>query len=168
VPDDPAAGQATAKIAFTTLGYHETPLRVPFNWVDGYRTLWHGHAPACFEIARADLARPHGVSAPALRSLGLVAPMLDIACEYQAPAFDDEMLVIQSCLLQPSLPIPELVFRYRVVRSADGRMILRGRSRQLITREDGRIIVRLPAAVKDGLDSVWSYLAMRPRWDEPF
>jgi acyl-CoA thioester hydrolase len=156
--------RATAEISFETLGHHDTEFRVPFGFVDGYGTCWHGHAAAFFEIARADLARPFGVGAAALRKEGLVVPMLEMGCEYKNPAFDDEMLVIESTLLRPSLPLPQLSFRYRVTRPVDGKEIFRGHTRQQIARHDGRLIVRIPPPVRDGLAAIWDYLAGRPRW----
>ena len=105
-------------IAYRTFGYQETPVRVQFGLVDRYGTLWHGHVPAFLEIARADLARPFALGASDLLEANLAVPMLELDCQYKAPAVDDDSLVVQSTLLKPALPLPELVFRYRIVRAA--------------------------------------------------
>ena len=153
-------------VAYQTLGYQETHARVRFGQVDRYGTLWHGHVPAFLEIARADLARPFGLGAPDLLKAGLAVPMLELDCQYKSPAFDDEALVVQSTLLRPQIPLPELVFRYRIVRAATKDEIARARTRQLFVRPDGRLIVRVPGAIRQRMEKVWEYLSTQPAWSE--
>jgi acyl-CoA thioester hydrolase len=148
-------------------GYHETRLRVQFGQVDRYSVLWHGHAASFFEIARADMVRDFGLGAPDLSKSNLAVPMVEFSCEYFKPAFDDDALTVQSTLLQPELPVPELVFHYRVVRIRDQQELFRGRTRQLVTRSDGRIRIRVPSPFRERLEEVWAYLAGRPRWPNP-
>ena len=151
-------------LSYATFGYQETPVRVPFGFVDAYGTLWHGHVPSFCEQARADVARPFGLSAPALLQVGLAVPMLELSCRYKAPAFDDELIVVQSTLLKPHLPVPELVFLYRLVREGSAEEIARVRTRQLIVRRDGRVIVRMPREIQERLDRLWAHLATQPAW----
>ncbi len=82
----------------TILGYHETPVRVQFKEVDRYGQLWHGHAASYFEIGRADLVRKFDLSVSALLKEKVMAPLIDLSCEYKIPAFDDELLKIQTTL----------------------------------------------------------------------
>ena len=148
------------------LGYHETPVRVHFGQVDRYGYLWHGHAAAIFEIARADVARPFGLSAHEISGAGFAVPMIELRCQYRRPARDDEALVVQSTLLRPHLPLPELRFMYRLLRPAEGGMteILRGETRQLLLRDGGRLVMRVPAEFRERLERLWTYLESRPRW----
>jgi acyl-CoA thioester hydrolase len=152
--------------AYQTLGYQETPVRVQFGHVDRYGTMWHGHVLAFLEAARADLARPFALGASDLLALDLAVPMLELDCQYKSPAFDDEALVVQCTLLKPELPLPELVFRYRIVRPADHVEIARARTRQLFVRPDGRLIIRVPTDIHTRLDNVWAHLARQPRWSD--
>jgi acyl-CoA thioester hydrolase len=151
-------------VAYQTLGYQETPVRVQFGQVDRYGTLWHGHVAAFLELARADLARPFGLGAPDLLKVDLAVPMLEIDCQYRAPAFDDEALVVQCTLLKPELPLPELVFLYRIVRHSNRDEIARARTRQLFVRPDGRLIVRVPREIRQRMDDVWAHLSQQPAW----
>ena len=153
-------------VAYETLGYHETPLRVQFGCVDRYGTLWHGHVPSFCEMARADLARPFGLGVSDLLKADLTVPMLELTCRYKTPAFDDEALVVQCTLLKPALPLPELLFHYRIVRAATRDEIARVMTRQIFVRLNGRVIVRLPRAVRERLDDVWAHLATQPVWSD--
>ena len=151
-------------MTFQTLGYHETPVRVQFGFVDRYGTLWHGHVPSFCEAARADLARPFDLGAPDLLAADLAVPMLELTCEYKSPAFDDDLLIVQSTLLKPPLPLPELRFQYRIVRPSTNSEIARVATRQLVVRSNGQVIVRLPPPIRERLARVWDYLARRPVW----
>ena len=155
-----------SEVTYTQLGYHETPLRVQFGHIDGYGYLWHGHALSYFEIARADLVRPFSLSAGALVEAGLAVPMLDVSISYKNPAYDDEQLVVQSSLLKPSIALPELRFRYHVLRLDSGEEILRGWTKQLLIHKDGGVLIRLPKPIRDGIDAIWNYLDNRPRWSD--
>ena len=146
------------------LGYHETIARVRFGQVDRYGMLWHGHAPALFEAARADIARRFGLGVPALLELNLTAPMVEIHCEYKQPAFEDEELITQSSLLKPPMRTPFVTFFYRVAKVEGSQEVLRGRTRQLIMQQDGKTFTRLPDAVQERLEALWDYLGGRPRW----
>ena len=146
------------------LGYHETPIRVQFGHVDQYGYLWHGHALSYFEIARADLVRNFELSASALLEEKLAVPMIELSCEYKNPAYDDEKLVIQSTLVKPSDPTPYLDFIYRVVREEGDENILQGKTKQLIMRNDGRLLIRVPSTIQERIEKLWNYLANQKRW----
>jgi acyl-CoA thioester hydrolase len=149
---------------YETLGYHDTPVRVQFGQVDRYGTLWHGHVLTFCEAARADLARPFELGAVDLLKADLAVPMLDLSCQYKAPALDEDALIVQSTLLKPELPFPELRFQYRIVRPGTDSEIARVTTRQLVVRPNGTIIVRLPESIRDRLQRVWEYLSTRPAW----
>src|SRR5262245_12197768 len=115
-------------------------------------------------MARADLARPFGLGASDLLEADLVVPMLELHCAYKAPAYDDERLIVQCTLLKPDLPLPELAFLYRVLRTATREDIARVRTRQLLLRRDGRLVVRVPPAIQQRLEQLWAHLAAQPVW----
>lgn len=148
------------------LGYHSLRMRVPFGWTDAYGYLWHGHALSYFEMSRADLVRRFDLPARRLLEDGLAVPMVDLAIEYMSPAYDDDELEIQNTLLRPELPFPYLLFEYRIVRCADGAEVLRGSTRQLLIRKEGRTLIRIPDGVREALERIWAYLDGCPRWQE--
>ncbi|EPX63069.1 Thioesterase superfamily [Cystobacter fuscus DSM 2262] len=148
------------------LGYHETPGRVRFGEVDRYGYLWHGHALAYFEAARADLARRTRLSVSELLEFNLAVPMVDLWIEYKKPAHEDEELVTQISLLRQPLRTPFIQFAYRIVKLQDGQEVLRGRTRQLVMPQNGTLRTRLPDEIQSRLESVWSYLETCPRWQE--
>jgi len=161
-----APRRALMNVETRRLGYHSLKARVQFGWTDPYGYLWHGHALSYFEMSRADLVREFGLPAQRLLEEGLAVPMVDVAVEYLSPAYGDDELEVQCTLLRPVLPFPYLLFEYRIRRCADGAEVLRGRTRQLLIRKDGRTLIRIPQPVREGLERIWAYLDGCPRWAE--
>ena len=158
---------APSSIDTTRLGYHSVPARVPFGWVDAYGILWHGHALSYFEQARADIVRKFDMPAHRLLNEGLAVPMVDLQVQYVAPARDDDELDVQVTLLRPELFVPYLMFEYRIVRRADSVEVLRGSTRQVVMKSDGRLLIRPPGLVLTCVQNIWRYLETRPRWESP-
>ena len=148
----------------TMLGYHETPVRVQFKEVDRYGQLWHGHAASYFEIGRADIVRKFDLSVSALLKEKVMAPIIELSCEYKSPAFDDEPLMIQTTLLKPEKPLPYLNFHYHIVKNVTNNVLLKGKTKQVIVRSDGKIRFRVPAAIRERLERLWEYLAEQKSW----
>jgi len=151
--------------AYRMLGYYETTVRIRFGEIDRYGYLWHGHAMACFEIFRADIARKFALRTSDLLDTGLTMPMAEASCIYRNPAYEDEELTIQGTLLKPRLSAPFLVFIYRALKNDDDVEVFRGRTRQIFMRDDGRLITRLPETIRERLARLWDHLAECPVWD---
>ena len=156
---------SASSISTTRLGYHSVPARVQFGWVDSYGIMWHGHALSYFEQARADIVRKFDLPAHRLLKEGLAVPMVDLQVQYIAPARDDDELDIQITLLQPALPVPYLMFEYRIFRTSDAVEILRGSTRQIVIKNNGQVLIRVPALVTTCVQNIWRYLETRPRWE---
>jgi acyl-CoA thioester hydrolase len=148
----------------TVLGYHETPVRVQFREVDRYGYLWHGHAASYFEIGRADIVRKFDLSVSALLKEKVMAPIIELSCEYKSPAYDDEQLIVQTTLLKSDQPSPYLNFHYHIVKNATNTILLKGKTKQVIVRSDGQIRFRIPATIQERLEGLWEYLAEQKSW----
>jgi acyl-CoA thioester hydrolase len=128
--------------------------------------LWHGHAPSLFEEARADAVREFGLGVNALLELDLVAPMIEFFCEFKNPARDDDELVVQSSVVRPAMRTPFVVFVYRVVSTRASKDVAQGRTKQLLMKQSGALLTRVPDVVHARLQELWAYLQSRPRWTE--
>jgi acyl-CoA thioester hydrolase len=91
---------------------------------------------------------------------------VDLWIEYKKPAHEEDELITQISLLRQPLRNPFIQFAYRIVKRQDGQEVLRGRTRQLIMPQTGKLVTRLPDEVQRRLESVWSYLETCPRWQE--
>jgi acyl-CoA thioester hydrolase len=152
--------------AFDVLGYFCTDLRVRFGETDRFGYMWHGWVLAYFERARADIARFCRLTPSDLLEFELTVPVVDLDVKYTSVAYDDEELIVQATLLRHRLRLPFLDFHYRIVKKHDAKEVARGRTRQVLIRQNGRLITRVPKEVLSRLATLYAHLESQPRWPD--
>lgn len=122
--------------------------RVRFVETDMMGVVHHANYFAWFEAGRVLYLRRCGIDLNELMQAGILFPITEAACQYKASArFDD---VVQIWTLLQEFSRAKLIFTYDVVRQSDGRLLAQGRTQNVFTNHDGRII-RLPAAYYERL-----------------
>jgi acyl-CoA thioester hydrolase len=131
-------------------GWWELRLRVRFSEVDSYGVVWHGRYLAWFEEARNDLARGYGFTPSVLARSGYQLPVRDVSLTFKSPAgLDDEVLV--GILFHPT-ETALIEFEYRVVDAESGRLMVTGKTRQVVTRVDHELLLTYPRPIREALD----------------
>jgi len=87
-----------------------------------------------------------------LMEAGIVFPITDVGCQYKASAKFDDYISIETTLIE--LSRAKMVFSYRVIREADGKLLAEGRTQNVFTDNQGRII-RLEPQVLEKLDRMY-------------
>ena len=131
-------------------GWWELRLRVRFSEVDSYGVVWHGRYLAWFEEARNDLARGYGFTPSVLAARGYQLPVRDVSMTFKSPAgLDHEVLV--GLRYRPAEKAV-IDFEYRVLEAEAGRLMVTGRTRQVVTRADGELLLTYPRPIREALD----------------
>ncbi|MCR2802565.1 acyl-CoA thioesterase [Paenibacillus soyae] len=77
------------------------PLRVRYQETDQMGVVFHGNYVTWFEIGRTEWIRAAGYDYKSIESNGLLLPVVDLSCQYIAPArYDDTVVIctrIESC-----------------------------------------------------------------------
>jgi acyl-CoA thioester hydrolase len=134
----------------TADGWWELRVRVRFSEVDSYGVVWHGRYLAWFEEARNDLARGYGFTPSVLAAHGYQLPVREVSMIFKSPAgLDDEVLV--GIRFRPS-ETALIEFEYRVVEAGQGRLMVTGRTRQVVTRTDHELLLAYPRVIRQALD----------------
>jgi len=133
-------------------GWWELPLRVRFSEVDSYGVVWHGRYLAWFEEARNDLARAYGFTPSAMAVEGYQLPVRDLSMTFRRPArLEDEVLV---AVRHRPTDKAVLDFDYRVVKADDRELLVTGRTRQVVTRGQGELLLSYPAVIRRALEQL--------------
>jgi acyl-CoA thioester hydrolase len=81
--------------------WHAHPLRVRYQETDQMAVVFHTNYLNWFEIGRTELIRSLGIEYKAIEREGLLLPVIDLDCAFEAPArYDDTVLVftrVASC-----------------------------------------------------------------------
>jgi acyl-CoA thioester hydrolase len=135
---------------------HETSLKVRFFEVDSYRVVWHGHYIAWFEVGRNDFASRFGLDPEQLKEIGLMAPVVDLRCNFKkAAAFGDEIFIhtsLQQC------ETAKLIFHYTVMR--DQEVLAEGSTTHVLTDLKGTMLYQIPPEAQQRLERMFAYLGV--------
>jgi len=136
--------------------YHETSLQVRFYEVDAYGVVWHGHYIGWFEIGRNELTEKFNISPLQLKEKNLLAPVVELSCEYNAPATFGEPLIVQTTMERTE--VAKLIFHYRVLNQEKRKVLATGSTTHVLTDPKGNLLYRVPPEVLERIEAMRVYL----------
>ncbi|MBM4341094.1 MAG: acyl-CoA thioesterase [Deltaproteobacteria bacterium] len=136
--------------------YHETTIQVRFYEVDAYSVVWHGHYVGWFEVGRNELTERFGMSPLQLKERNLLAPVVELNCEYKFPATFGESLLIQTTMERTE--VAKLIFRYRILSQKNGKVLATGSTTHVLTDFNGTLLYRVPPDVLEKIEEMRKYL----------
>ena len=126
--------------------------KVRFVETDMMGVVHHSNYFRWFEMGRVEYLRQAGISLNDLMGQNIVFPITDVSCQYRASARFDDYILIETTMAE--LSKVKMVFTYRVVREANGELLATGRTQNVFTSAEGRII-RLPSPYCDRLQAFY-------------
>jgi acyl-CoA thioester hydrolase len=136
--------------------YHETSLQVRFYEVDAYGMVWHGHYVGWFETGRNDLTQQFQMGPLQLKEMNLLAPVVELNCQFKLPATFGDSLLIQTTMERTE--VAKLIFHYRVLDQKNGRVLTTGSTTHVLTDLKGNLLYRVPQEVLERIDAMRNYL----------
>lgn len=127
-----------------------TRIRVRYGETDQMGVVYHPNYLVWFNDARDAVIASLGLSADGLERGGLRFPVIEASCRYRHSArYGDDILVMATPL---HTPVAKLIFRYEARNARSRRLLAEGTTTSVITDERGRLLLRLPAEIRDALD----------------
>ena len=121
----------------------EIPVR--FSECDLYGVLWHGRYAVYLEETRNAVCAKYGWAVATARGRGYLVPVTRMEISYRSPARLDSRVSVTARLRPPS--VARLVFDYQL-RDREGRLLTDAVTEQVVTREDGELLVSLPDFIR--------------------
>jgi acyl-CoA thioester hydrolase len=121
---------------------HRFELRVRYGDTDQMGFAYYGNYLRWFEIGRAEMLRALGTSYREVEDAGISLPVLEAWCHYREPARYDDLLTIETGVLECGRA--SVRFGYRVMRGATS--LATGFTEHCFMNRDGRP-ARPPAAL---------------------
>jgi len=135
---------------------YETQLKVRFHEVDSYQVVWHGHYVSWFEVGRNEFAARFGLDPEQLKEIGLMAPVVDLACKFKLPARYGDEVVIRTTMQR--CETAKLIFHYTVV--CDKEVLAEGSTTHILTDLKGTMLYQIPAEAKKRLERMFASLGL--------
>lgn len=126
--------------------------KVRFVETDMMGVVHHSNHFRWFEMARVEYLRQAGVLLLDLMAEDIVFPITDVSCQYKASARFDDWLLIRAKMLD--LSRAKMVFAYEIVRESDAALLATGRTQNVFTDGNGKII-RLPQQYYERLNALF-------------
>ena len=143
---NPTASNAEVSTS-TPGGAHRFPFRVRYADTDRMGFAYYAHFLRWFEVGRAELIRSLGMSYREIEEAGVSLPVLAAHCHYLRPGRYDDMLAVETAVLE--LGRASVRFGYRVVRIGENAGLLAwGSTEHCFMNGEGKP-VRAPAAVAE-------------------
>jgi acyl-CoA thioester hydrolase len=136
--------------------YHETSLQVRFYEVDAYGIVWHGHYAGWFEKGRNDLTQQFQMGPLQLKEMNLLAPVVELNCQFKLPATFGDSLIIQTTMERTE--VAKLIFHYRVLDQGNGKILATGFTTHVLTDLKGNLLYRVPPEVLERIEAMRNYL----------
>jgi acyl-CoA thioester hydrolase len=136
--------------------YHETPLQVRFYEMDAYGIVWHGHYIGWFEAGRNELTERFQLGPLQLKAKNLLAPVVELICEYKLPAIFGDWLIIQTTMERTE--VAKLIFNYRVFHQEKNKVLATGSTTHVLTDLTGKLLYRVPPEVLERIEAMRKYL----------
>ncbi len=136
--------------------YHETLLPVRFHEVDSYGVVWHGHYISWFEVGRNDLTERFGMGPFQLKEGFLLAPVVELTCQFKSPARFGNLLLVQTTMERTE--VAKLIFHYRVVHQDRVKVLATGSTTHVLTDPSGTLLYRVPSDVLEKIEAMRRYL----------
>lgn len=126
-----------------------TKCRVNFYDTDLMSVVHHANYIRWFEIGRVEFMRAAGISLIEMMEDGFVFPITEVRCKYLSPSrFDDEIIIE----VKPEvLTKAKMEFSYRILRAADGELLVTGFTQNVFTNKETGKIVRITDKYQDKL-----------------
>ncbi|MGQ0507340.1 MAG: acyl-CoA thioesterase [Myxococcaceae bacterium] len=122
----------------------EAQLRVIYGDTDQMGVVYYANYFRYFELARSELIRQKGGSYREIEASGVLLPVVEAACSYQAFARYDDLLSIFTRI--SSMRRASLTFSYEIRRKGEDRVLCTGKTVHASIGKDGRPC-RMPEAI---------------------
>jgi acyl-CoA thioester hydrolase len=115
---------------------HTTRFWVHYRMTDRMGVVYYGNYLELFELARSTMIRDAGFRYSDMERDGFLLPVVHAQVDYLAPAFYDDLLLIDTWI--PRLDGRRIDFHYEIRRNDQPQPICRGLTRHLVAGPDGR------------------------------
>lgn len=126
----------------------QTTVRVLYGDTDAGGVVYNANFLRYFEIGRTELMREWVCSYSDIEKLGFVLPVTECWARYKAPAFYDDLLIIETTIAEISNL--KCRFSYRIVREEEGlerpKLLVKGYTVHAAVTREGKL-TRLPEEI---------------------
>ncbi|PNT93299.1 acyl-CoA thioesterase [Clostridium thermosuccinogenes] len=112
----------------------ETHFTVRYAETDQMGIVHHSNYPIWFEAGRTDFIRKMGMPYSSIEKEGLMLPLLELKCKFQAPARYEDEVVVKTWIKEATYT--RLTFSYEVIKAGENEILTLGETMHVWTNRD--------------------------------
>jgi len=103
---------------------NQTELRVYYADTDQGRIVYYSNYLNWFEIGRTELLRQYGYNHGDFEKKGVIAPVVEVKCNYKQPAKYNDIVIIKTTIT--NIGNRSIKFDYKIIRKSDNELLAEG------------------------------------------
>ncbi len=119
-----------------------TNINIRFHEVDSLRIVWHGHYLKYFEDGREAFGRKYGIGYMDVYDLGLLTPLVKIACDYKRPIKYGDLVVLETKYIDSEAA--KIQFQFTLFHAETKKVYAIGKSTQVFLNDKNELMLTLP------------------------
>jgi acyl-CoA thioester hydrolase len=123
-----------------------TQVRVRYAETDQMGIVYYGNYAQYFEVGRVELLRSIGITYAYIEQNGVFMPVLNLNCQFHAPAYYDELLNIETKIVEP--PATRIHITYKIY-NAQNKLLTSGSTDLAFINQSTKRPVRCPEFIME-------------------
>jgi len=131
--------------------YNETEQRVYYADTDHGQVVYYANYLKWFEIGRTELLRDYGFNYADYENQNLIAPVVEVKCNYKEPAKYNDIITIKTTIV--NIGNSSIKFDYKIIRKKDNEVLAEGYTVNVFVNIKTRKSTRIPDNLRKSLET---------------
>ena len=115
---------------------------IRFSEVDSMGVVWHGNYVKFLEDGRESFGSKYGLTYLEVASRGFATPIVEMNLSYKRSARYGERLIIETEFVNSEAA--KIIFKYTIYRESDMEVLVKAKTVQVFTDQNGQLILTSP------------------------
>jgi len=121
---------------------NEIEQRVYYADTDHGHVVYYANYLKWFEIGRTELLRDYGFNYVDFEKKGLIAPVVEVKCNYKEPARYNDLIIIKTTIV--NIGNSSIKFNYKIIRKKDNKLLAEGYTVNVFVNINTRKSTKIP------------------------
>jgi acyl-CoA thioester hydrolase len=130
---------------------NEISLRVYYSDTDHGGAVYYGNYLKWFEIGRTELLRKNGFNYADFERQGLIAPVVEVKCNYKKPTRYNDVIIIKTSI--GNIGNSSIKFNYKIIKKSTNELLAEGHTVNVFIKIKTRKPTKIPNNLRKALKS---------------
>ena len=126
-----------------------TEQRVYYADTDHGQVVYYANYLKWFEIGRTEILRQYGFSYADFGKQGLIAPVVEVKCNYKQSAKYNDIIIIKTTI--ENVGNSSIKFNYKIIRKSDNELLAEGYTVNVFVDKETKKSTKIPNELRNAL-----------------